>query len=116
MTTSEKESSLKTNDNSETASEVSTIKDSGIETQATDLLDGFSDFFDEEWSYNKDSEQTIDDLFQEDWTYGDIATVDFNIPQRCVIIDIFWDKSDVTLTVKELKNEIIATVKCFGIW
>ena len=90
-------------------------KENLLDTQGTDTLEGLDDLFDEEWSYKKDTQDDLEDLFNDEWDYDKEATIDFSSPTRCTIIDVIWNKSDITLTVKD-SNDIHATVKCFGIW
>ncbi|KAL7288860.1 hypothetical protein TKK_0016832 [Trichogramma kaykai] len=108
----------KNDDKLDSASIISATKDSGIETQGTNTLEVFDDFFEEEWSYDKNGKETenLDDLFQDEWSDDSKKILDFTIPQRCNIVDIVWDKTDMTLIVKGVKDELIATVKCFGLW
>lgn len=86
------------------------------ESQGTDTLEGLDDLFSEEWSYKKDTLDELDDLFQDDWSYDQKPTIDFSTPKRCMIIDIVWDKCEMTLTVRDVSKEETATVKCLGIW
>ncbi|XP_058791831.1 DNA replication ATP-dependent helicase/nuclease DNA2-like [Phymastichus coffea] len=90
-------------------------KESNSETQGTDTLEGLDDLFDEEWTYKKDTLEELNGFFEEEFSYKE-TVVDFTIPKRCIIIDIIWEKTDITLTVKEEYNEASTIVKCFGIW
>lgn len=91
-------------------------KENVSETQ--DTLDGLDDLFEEEWTYSKKEKESVeifDDFFEDDWSYEKKSTIDLNEAKRCIIIDIVWERTEITLTVKDV-HEVAATVKCSGTW
>lgn len=91
-------------------------KDKENVCESEETLEGLDDFFSEEWSYQKDTVEEFDGFFEEDFSYDEKPIADLNTPKRCIIIDIIWEKTESTLTVREESNEASAIVKCSGIW
>lgn len=90
------------------------IKNDKESLNTKETFEGLDDFFEEEWSFKEETSQEFDGLFEEDWTFE--KQIDFSSPKRCIIVDIIWEKTVMTLTVKDFLNDVSATVQCSGIW